>query len=405
MNINAKSISKVLSGKRKKAGGYTFRYSSDTYSTSDTHNIIDTHNIGDIQTSDIQTSDATPIQQVTLQQVTPIKVTPNTSDIHLDNASPINKSPIQKVSPNACDTQVSDTYKSDSETDSETSETSDFYKNLFYQCINDFNKYRDAKIYPLIDKAKLLQQENEKLKEQRNKVITSVADDTTINELKEIIESQNKEITKLNNEYDLLMQSQGNGEFLKKKYRQQRDENKKMVQELISMKYVVEKAKEEVQEAIWGDFTKLEHEDLIKENLEMKKRLAKYEDVTEFKTLNYMNLPKEDSANVASSADTADIDILDKCLDDIANDKESNLIKDVKESVNRTSDLPNNESDGLTLSSPQTDVDGRKCDHPNNEEIREISRTCGSSNSESDSATLRRPNNDEEVKEMTWSDI
>ena len=141
------------------------------------------------------------------------------------------------------------------------------------------------------------------------------------------------------------MDSQGNGEFLKKKYRQQRDENKKMVQELITMKYVVEKAKDEVQEAIWGDFTQLEHEDLIKENTEMKKRLSKHEDVTEFKTLNYLDLPKEedtlkqgeDNANNAPSAETAETDITDKALDDIANENESNLIKDVRESDNDTS--------------------------------------------------------------------
>jgi hypothetical protein len=326
MNLNVKSISKVLNGKLKKTGGYTFSMVQNAPS-----NIVQEENNAPSENAPCTIKDSAIIHSA-----------------KEDNAP-------SEIVQNAPSNKIADTHSnSDSNNDSEQFNDTTFYKNLVYQLINDFNTYRDNKIYPLIEKSKEIQEENTKLKEQRNKIITSVADDTTVSELKEIIESQQKEIEKLNNEYDLLMDSQGNGDFLKKKYRQQRDENKKMVQELISMKYIVEKAKDEVQEAIWGDFTQLEHEDLIKENLEMKKILAKYEDVTEFKTLNYMNLSKENNAIVAPSADMAETDI-DKALDDIANDKESDLIKDVKNI---------------------------------------------------DSATLRRPNNeDNEIQEMAWSDI
>ena len=320
LGITKAAISMCVNGKRKKANGYTFiKINNNKVNTDIVNN--EKVNTDKVNTNIVNTNIV------------------NNKVNNEDNTDIVNT---QEVNNN----KVNDEVNTHSDSDCDTStEKSDFYKNLFYQCINDFNKYRDNKIYPLIDKAKLLQEENEKLKEQRNKVIESVADDTTISELKEIIEAQAKEIEKLNNEYDLLMDSQGNGEFLKKKYRQQRDENKKMVQELITMKYVVEKAKDEVQEAIWGDFTQLEHEDLIKENTEMKKRLSKHEDVTEFKTLNYLDLPKEedtlkqgeDNANNAPSAETAETDITDKALDDIANENESNLIKDVRESDNDTS--------------------------------------------------------------------
>mgnify|MGYP000852813611 CR=1 FL=1 len=355
LGITKAAISMCVNGKRKKANGYTFiKINNNKVNTDIVNNKVNT---------DIVNNE---------------KVNNNKVNNEKDNTDIVNN---QEVNNNKVNDEVNTHSNSDSNNDSEQFNDTTFYKNLFYQCINDFNKYRYNKIYPLIDKAKLLQEENTKLKEQRNKVIESVADDTTINELKEIIESQNKEITKLNNEYDLLMDSQGNGDFLKKKYRQQRDENKKMVQELISMKYIVEKAKDEVQEAIWGDFTQLEHEDLQKENLEMKKRLSKYEDVTEFKTLNYLNLPKEDNVNIAPRAETADIDTIDKCLDDICNDKEneSNLIKDVRDSENRTFDVPNKDN--------------------------EIRRTFGLSNKDIDSRTFDRPNNKEEVQEMAWSDI
>ena len=358
LNLSYKSISKNINGKLKSVGGFHF-VTIDNSDISDNQKVAHDKKShtekspSDISNSDISNSDKSDISDE--------KKSPSDKKSPTEKIATVEKSPIEKVAHDTSDkkspSDISDKKSQDCDTatDSNTFNEETFYKNLFYQCISDFNKYRDAKIYPLIDKAKLLQEENTKLKEQRDKVIESVADDTTVSELKEIIESQNKEIEKLNNEYDLLMDSQGNGDFLKKKYRQQRDENKKMVQELISMKYVVEKAKDEVQEAIWGDFTQLEHEDLIKENTEMKKRLSKYEDTSEFKTLNYMNLPKEDNAIVAPSADTADTDTIDKALDDICNDKESDLIKDVKNI---------------------------------------------------DSATLRRPNNeDNEIQEMAWSDI
>ena len=338
LGITKAAISMCVNGKRKKANGYTFiKINNNKVNTDIVNNKVNNNKVNtDIVNNKVNN------EKVNTDKVNTNIVNTNIVNNKVNNEDNTDIVNTQEVNNN----KVNDEVNTHSDSDCDTStEKSDFYKNLFYQCINDFNKYRDNKIYPLIDKAKLLQEENEKLKEQRNKVIESVADDTTISELKEIIEAQAKEIEKLNNEYDLLMDSQGNGEFLKKKYRQQRDENKKMVQELITMKYVVEKAKDEVQEAIWGDFTQLEHEDLIKENTEMKKRLSKHEDVTEFKTLNYLDLPKEedtlkqgeDNANNAPSAETAETDITDKALDDIANENESNLIKDVRESDNDTS--------------------------------------------------------------------